>query len=46
MLLPVDMREWVPDDDMVLFVIGAVEQMDLREAQFNVRETGSAQYPP
>ena len=32
MLLPMDMREWVPDDDMVLFVIGAVEQMDLRGA--------------
>ena len=46
MLLPVDMREWVPDDDMVHFVIGAVEEMDLREAQVNERGTGSAQYPP
>ena len=46
MLLPVDLREWVPDDDMVHFVIGAVEEMDLREAQVNERGTGSAQYPP
>ena len=46
MLLPVDLREWVPDDDMVHFVIGAVEEMDLREAQVNVRGTGSAQYAP
>ena len=46
MLLPVDMRECVPDDDMVHFVIGAVEQMDLREALVNERGTGSAQYAP
>ena len=46
MLLPVDMREWVPDDDMVHFVIGAVEEMDLREALVNERGTGSAQYAP
>ena len=33
MLLPPDMREWVPNDDMVHFVIAAVEQMDLRMAR-------------
>ena len=27
MLLPPDMRDWVPQDDMVHFVIAAVEQM-------------------
>ncbi len=45
MLLPVDMREWVPEDDMVHFVIAAVEQMDLRLAEVNVRGSGSEQYP-
>ena len=46
MLLPVDVREWVPDDDIVHFVIGAVEEIDLRGAQINERGTGSAQYAP
>ena len=46
MLLPPDMREWVPKNDMVHFVIAAVEQMDMGLAQINVRGTGSAQYPP
>ncbi len=30
MLLPPDMRDWVAHDDMVHFVITAVEQMDLK----------------
>jgi len=46
MLLPVDMREWVPNDDMVHFVIEAVDNIDLGEAQVNWRGTGNAQYPP
>ena len=46
MLLPVDLREWVPEDDMVHFVIAAVEQMDLRLAEVNLRGSGSEQYPP
>lgn len=46
MLLPVDMREWVPNNDMVHFVVEAIEQIDLSEAQVNWRGTGNAQYPP
>ena len=46
MLLPVDMREWVPDNDMVHFVLEAVDNIDLGEAQVNWRGTGNAQYPP
>jgi len=46
MLLPPDLREWVPGDDMVHFVIEAVANLpDLRFAP-NRRGTGSAQYPP
>jgi transposase len=48
MLLPPDLRDWVPEDDMVHFVIEAVEQMPLRLDDFavNFRGTGSQQYSP
>ncbi len=40
MLLPEDMRDWVREDDLVHFVIEAVEKMDLRGFRVNVRGTG------
>ena len=46
LLLPPDMREWIPKDDLVHFVIEAVEKMDLRSFKLNTRGTGSPQYPP
>jgi transposase len=48
MLLPPDLRDWVPEDDMVHFVIEAVEQMPLKLDRFavNHRGTGSQQYSP
>jgi len=46
MLLPPDMRDWVPGDDMVHFVIEATEGMDLRQVRVNERGSGSEQYPP
>ncbi|CAB4244001.1 transposase [Methylacidimicrobium sp. AP8] len=46
MLLPEDLRDWVEEDDLVHFVIEAVERMDLRGFRVNVRGTGDAQYPP
>jgi len=46
LLLPVDLREWIPKDDLVHFVIEAVEGMDIRSFKVNERGTGSAQYPP
>lgn len=46
MLLPVDLREWVPDDDMVHFVIEAVNGMALGTLKVNRRGSGSPQYPP
>jgi len=46
MLLPVDMRQWVPEDDLVHFVIEAVESMRLPAIEINRRGTGSEQYPP
>jgi transposase len=46
MLLPVDLRDWVPEDDLVHFVISAVETLRLPSMHVNVRGTGSKQYPP
>ena len=46
LLLPPDMRDWVPNNHMVRFVIDAVNVLNLDSAQVNTRGTGSAQYPP
>jgi transposase len=46
MLLPVDMRDWVPENDLVHFVVAAVDGMDLSSVRVNSRGTGSKQYPP
>lgn len=46
MLLPPDLRDWVPADHIVHFVMDAVNLLDLTSAKINHRGTGSAQYPP
>ena len=46
LLLPPDLRDWIPQDDMVHFVIEAVEGMSLAKLKVNERGTGSEQYPP
>ena len=46
MLLPPDLREWVPEEDMVHFVIEAVAGMNLPTLKINRRGCGSEQYPP
>lgn len=46
MLLPPDLRDWVPADHLVHFVIDAVEQFDVSSARINQRGSGSEQYPP
>jgi transposase len=46
LLLPPDLRDWVPADHLVHFVIDAMEAIDVRSAQVNERGTGSEQYPP
>ena len=43
-LLPRDLRDWVPSDDLTHFVIEAVERVDLDAFKVNRRGTGSAQY--
>jgi transposase len=46
MLLPPDLREWVPEDHLVHFVMDAVGLLDLSTAHINHGGTGSEQYPP
>ena len=46
MLLPPDLRDWVPSSHLVHFVIDAMEAVDTRACPVNSRGTGSAQYPP
>jgi transposase len=46
LLLPPDLREWVPDDDMAHFIIEAVERVGLSAFQVNWKGTGKAQYHP
>ena len=46
MLLPVDLRDWVPEDDMVHFVLEAIDGMPSTDFAVNRRGSGSPQYPP
>lgn len=46
LLLPPDLREWVPEDDLAHFVIEAVERVRIEAFQVNWRGTGKAQYHP
>ena len=46
LLLPPNLRDWVPADHLVHFVMDAVDLIDMNEAAVNERGTGSAQYPP
>lgn len=45
-LLPPDLREWVPDDDLAHFVVAAVERVEIAAFKVNWRGTGKAQYHP
>ena len=46
MFLPCDLREWVPADHIVHFILDAVEQIPTAHFHVNHRGTGSEQYPP
>ena len=45
-LLPPDLRDWIPADDLAHFVIEAVERVEMGAFKVNHRGTGSAQYHP
>ena len=46
MLFPVDMREWLPANHLVHFIIDAIQQIGVSGFKINRRGTGSEQYPP
>ena len=46
MLMPVDMRDWIPEQHMVNFIIDAISTLCLRGFRVNERGSGSEQYPP
>jgi transposase len=46
LLLPPDLRQWVPRDHLVHFLMDAVAELDLTGVRVNERGTGDAQYPP
>ena len=45
-LLPPDLRDWIPEDDLAHFVIEAVERGAIGAFKVNDRGPGSAQYHP
>lgn len=46
MFLPPDMRDWLPEDHIVHFIIDAVNHVNIQSFSINHRGSGSAQYPP
>jgi transposase len=46
LLLPPDLRDWVAEDDLVHFVIQAVERLPLASFAVNHKGCGDEQYPP
>ena len=46
LFLPPDLRDWVPADHLVHFILDAVDSLDMGTARINTRGTGSRQYPP
>ncbi len=46
LLLPPNLRDWLPDNHLVHFVRDAVEALDLRGFRVNERGTGDEQFPP
>ncbi len=46
MLLPPDLREWLPQNHIVHFILDAVEVISESAGHINWRGSGSEQYPP
>lgn len=46
LILPPNLRDWVPAGHLVHFVLEAVAELDLPAVKVNERGTGSEQYPP
>ena len=46
MLIPYNLKEWIPEDDIVHFVIEASEMIPMDDFQVNDTGTGKEQYHP
>jgi len=46
LLLPPDLRQWIPENHLAHFIIDAVDSLPLTNLQINERGTGDEQYPP
>jgi transposase len=46
MMFPVDMRDWLPKNHLVHFIIEVVEQISKSAFKVNKRGSGDEQYPP
>jgi transposase len=46
MLLPPDLRQWIPDDHLAHYILDAVESLPLTTLRVNERGTGDEQFPP
>jgi transposase len=46
LLLPPDLRQWIPEDHLAHYILDAVEGLPLTTLRVNERGTGDAQYPP
>ncbi|GHU61728.1 IS1182 family transposase ISMac1 [Spirochaetia bacterium] len=46
MLFPVDMRDWLPGNHLVHFIVDAVEKLNVENFKINYTGSGDEQYPP
>jgi transposase len=46
LMLPPNLRDWVPAGHLAHFILDVVDELDLRRFKVNERGTGSPQYPP
>ena len=46
MLMPPDLRDWLPENHIARLIVDVVEGLDLRSFRTNDRGTGDCQYPP
>jgi transposase len=46
LILPPNLRDWVPAKHLAHFILDVVEELDLRQVRVNERGTGSEEYPP
>ena len=46
LLMPPDLRDWLPENHIARFIVELVESFNASSFEINDRGTGSAQYPP